>query len=80
MEGGAGADIFAFGDFGGIDLVSDFAAGVDRLDFSGASGVTGMSDLSLVDDADGVTIGYLGSAVMLEGVFLSDLDANDFIF
>ena len=58
----------------------DFAAGTDLLDFSGAGDLTGLSDLSLTDGTDGVTVSYLGNVILLEGLLVSDLTANDFIF
>ncbi|MEV8468626.1 M15 family metallopeptidase, partial [Fluviibacterium sp. DFM31] len=45
--GGAGADSFAWSNGFGRDVVKDYTDGLDRLDFSGHSGVNAISDLAI---------------------------------
>lgn len=84
LMGGSGADTFRLS--GGVDRVSDFAVGVDRLDPSSVLNLTGVDDidnyLRVVEDGQGnsvVQIDESGSgqnfadAMVLEGVTGVDL-------
>ena len=83
MYGGAGADTFVFGNAHGNDGVYDFVAGEDKIDLTGLSDVSGLHDLLITSDEDGVTIDlteFGGGTIFLEGLSAGDLDADDFIF
>lgn len=81
--GGLGADSFAWSDGFGRDVVKDYADGVDRLDFSGHSGVSSLADLVVVQAGTNTVICEVGSfneQVTLVGVTATDLGASDFDF
>ncbi|RII37143.1 calcium-binding protein [Pseudooceanicola sediminis] len=95
LDGGAGndiligafnADVFVFaGDFGS-DQIWDFEACNDfeKIDLSGVSGITDFDDLSQnhmrqIDSGVLIDAGE-GNRVLLRGVEITDLDANDFLF
>ena len=91
LRGQFNADIFLFADGHGQDTVTDFDASnaFEKLDFSGVSGISGLSDLNLGSGTQGaacqVGADVLidtggGNSVLLLGVSLSDLDASDFVF
>ncbi|MEM6371437.1 MAG: M10 family metallopeptidase C-terminal domain-containing protein [Pseudomonadota bacterium] len=100
IDGGSGddilfgrfnADLFVFADDHGNDTIGDFNAvnNFERIDLSGVSAITGLSDLMLDDAANGaavqsgndvlITTGD-SSTITLSNVVLSDLDAFDFLF
>lgn len=81
--GGLGADSFAWSDGFGKDVVKDYTDGVDRLDFSGHSGVSSLVDLVVVQAGTNTVIREAGSfseQITLVGVTATDLGANDFDF
>ncbi len=72
LFGGADADVFTFNDAAfGVDIIRDFAAGVDTLEFNmAATGVTGLGDLNLAQvggDTVVTVIGGGGDEITLEG-------------
>ncbi len=74
LEGGIGSDTFLFAKDSGVDVVTDFEAGLDVLDFT----ATGVEELDAFQDGDDVLI-YLGdgNTVTLIDTLVSDLtDAN----
>jgi Ca2+-binding RTX toxin-like protein len=90
LTGGTGSDIFVFaaGDSGlggGVrDLITDFQAGVDRIDLSALT-LAGMNDLAFKTIGSGVIIyadttgdGLQDFAVQVAGTY--SLSADDFIF
>lgn len=79
LVGGAGADTFVLGS--GIDYISQFTLGQDRLDVSDF-GVSSMTDLQIHGDAAGGLIADRGGAIhgVLEGIDVRLLTAKDFIF
>ena len=87
LTGGSGNDTFVFvAADTGVDEVTDFAFGPDRLDIS-AWGATGFGDLTVVSTQNGgtydVDVSYNGNALKLTGVVQSNLallDGNDFLF
>lgn len=81
LAGGGGADRFAFAARGGADRVTDFAPGLDFLDYSGHSGVSGLADLVISDGPGGATISDgAGGRVTLAGVAAAELTEADFLF
>ena len=80
LKGGAGDDVFVFNKTSGMDTVTDFRDGHDRIDVSGLSGVSSLNDLTVTETAHGVVIGHAAAILVLKGVHESDLDNGDFIF
>ncbi|MEO1294151.1 MAG: hypothetical protein AAFV62_15275, partial [Pseudomonadota bacterium] len=81
--GGIGADHFAFDDGWGRDVVQDYADGVDRLDFSAHSGVTGIGDLVVAQNGANTEITLAAGGfdlVTLVGVTATDVTGSDFDF
>ena len=75
--GGAGADTFVIRKHSAGSVIGDFENGVDQFAFGSADR---FSDLSFQQDDGGVFISAGSAAVFVEGVDMSDLGANDFIF
>ena len=83
LTGGAGADVFAFGAGCGLDTVTDFTHGEDRIDLSGLQGIAGFGDLQIETYATTTVIdlsNYGCGLVRLENTVADDLDASDFVF
>jgi len=79
LTGGRGADIFVFEAGDGTDRITDFTA-VDKIDFSGFfDSFDAVLDAATQSKA-GVTIEHDGGSVLLMGVKLSALNADDFVF
>lgn len=81
LFGEAGADIFVFESGSGGDVIGDFAPGTDRIDLS-AFGFTSFAQVrSQMGENGGTSFIALGGAdfVVLNGVAMSALDADDFI-
>ncbi len=84
MTGGAGADVFVLDGLFGDDTITDFWAGAtrtDRLWFQGDHGFDSVADLmgSMTQTLNGVLITADNGSVLLEGLLLADLHADDFI-
>ena len=83
LTGGAGADAFVFDPDHGNDVVTDFTNGEDVIDLSAFSSISDFSDLTITSDENGVTIdlgAHGGGTILLQGVAIADLDAEDFRF
>ncbi|MFL5131944.1 MAG: calcium-binding protein, partial [Microvirga sp.] len=80
LKGGSGDDVFVFAKTTGMDTVTDFRDGHDRIDVSGLAGVDALDDLTVAQTAHGVVIGHAAAILVLKGVHESDLDNGDFIF
>lgn len=79
LTGGDGADVFAFNGPGHVDTVTDFAVGVDRLDF-GAKPTGNIDTPALSSAPDGSAIVSLGgNTVTLAGVTTQQLGGADFL-
>lgn len=88
LDGGRGDDIHSLGDGAktivirsndGADTVTGFDPAVSRIDLTGTP-LTGFSELSLTAGTDGVTVGYGSGTLVLRGLSVADLSADDFIF
>lgn len=82
LTGGAGADTFVFAGVVNNDVITDFEAGIDTIDFT-AYGPFSVEDAIAIasDTPEGVLLDLYGNgSVLLEGVALSDLSLNDFNF
>ena len=81
LEGGLGEDTFKFNRGDGDDVIYDFSPGEDRIDLSSISSIDELDDLDIVERRNSVEIDLpRGGELVLENVFLSDLDDDDFIF
>lgn len=84
LRGGSGNDTFIFIRNGGSDTITDFKAGAsvaDVIQFDDAV-FDSFADVkaAATDTAGGVEIEYGSHTILLAGVDLSDLRANDFLF
>ncbi|MFC4671653.1 M10 family metallopeptidase C-terminal domain-containing protein [Seohaeicola nanhaiensis] len=86
LIGGRGADTFHFTKFFGRDIVRDFEAGTDTLDFSATTGeATSLDDfLANSSEINGRLVYDMGNdgrnVIVLVGIEAADLSASDFIF
>jgi Ca2+-binding RTX toxin-like protein len=80
LTGGSGADVFQFNTNWGTDTITDFADGIDRISFDGVSGLDGFANLKISSTSAGVTVAYGKSSIVLQGVSVSSISADDFIF
>ena len=88
MTGGTGADTFIFAEYGEgeTDIITDFENGTDMLRFTGVdkvpgSGLQGFVDaLNVTAVSGGVELSYDGNTVVLQGVSVSQIGTEDFIF
>jgi Ca2+-binding RTX toxin-like protein len=80
LTGGTGNDTFVFASGWDHDTITDFAVGQDRLDMTGVSGLTSMSQLAITNTALGARIAYGSDSITLTGVTASQLTAASFQF
>ena len=81
LEGGLGEDTFKFNRGEGDDVIYDFTPGEDKIDLSSISSIDELDDLDIVERGNSVEIDLpRGGELILEDVFRSDLDDDDFIF
>ncbi len=88
LNGGGGNDTFIFADGDGQDTIQDFDATNDaeKLDLSGVSSITMINDLTGPGGAasqvgsDVLIDAGAGNSILLVGVSLADLGADDFVF
>jgi len=66
LTGGAGADVFVFTSDWGDDVISDYTADEDILDFTGT--MIGLGDLAVSETGGDTLLEYGTSSVLLEGV------------
>jgi hypothetical protein len=62
------------------DTVTDFAIGVDKLQFSGIAGLTGFGNLTITATSAGASIAFGTNSILLQGVSATSLSAGDFLF
>ncbi len=81
MTGGSGNDLFAFAAGFGIDVITDFQSN-DRVQFDDAlfANFAAVIDASHQDGANTVITLDVGNTITLQGVQLTSLQANDFLF
>jgi len=84
LRGGLGADTFVFEAGGGSDIVRDFEAGIDLLDFTAFGAGFGAGSLLVAETGSGALLSweYDGAAqqVLLEQVQVTSLPNDAFIF
>jgi Ca2+-binding RTX toxin-like protein len=81
LTGGGGADSFIFGRTHGRDEITDFTPGEDVIDLR-AMGVAGddFSDLVVSQQAGGVLVVTGNGEILLQGLELEAVTADDFLF
>jgi hypothetical protein len=79
MTGGGGRDTFRLSRDGIRDVITDFLAGVDRLDVS-ALGARSMDDITMRTVTAGLLVNAKGEKTLLKGVDISDMGADSFKF
>ena len=86
LHGGSGNDTFVFEGGHGNDTIQDFTDGSDMIDLTALTAltqITNWSDISSLISADGTAVVIDlstkgGGSIRLEGVAVTDLDADDF--
>ena len=78
LTGGTGSDTFVFNSGEGSNWIKDFVDGEDMIEI--ASGASDFADLILSSSGSDTIMSFDGTTVTLEGVLLTDLDQNDFLF
>ncbi|WP_422376203.1 DUF4214 domain-containing protein [Roseibium sp.] len=78
LSGGAGSDTFVFTDGHGNDTITDFTDGEDLIRIEGGS--FSFADLLLEASGSDALVRFGSSVVTLEGVQLSALGQDDFLF
>lgn len=77
LIGRAGADVFAFTQGSGDDVLRGFQQGTDRLDFTFLDGI---GDLTIAQQGGATLITHAGGTVLLTGQQAADFDETDFLF
>jgi len=82
LTASSAADLLVFAQPIAQDTVYGFDAAVDKIDLIGFTGVGGVADLSIVDDAGGnAVIGLAnGSTITVVGVHAASLTSDNFVF
>lgn len=83
MSGESGADIFAFRNGGGKDVILDFTDLEDLIDLSSYNGINSAADLATrvsMSLADTVLTLDNGDVIRIKNFDMNDLQAGDFIF
>ena len=75
LAGGAGADVFVFAGDWGNDVIADFVAGEDTLDFTAAQ--LAQSDLTISETGGDTVIQYGANSILLDGV--TGFDSGDIL-
>ncbi|MEM7211650.1 MAG: Ig-like domain-containing protein [Pseudomonadota bacterium] len=78
LYGNAGTDTFVFTDGDGIDVIRDFESG-ETIDLS-ATSAGSFADLVLTDVSSGAMVDYGAGLVILSGMTIAELGADDFQF
>lgn len=81
LTGGTGKDRFQFGENEGADTITDFnQTELDRMQFTNASGVESMADMTIVQQGSDTLITYAEGTIVLENFTATDLTSADFSF
>ncbi|UWQ39574.1 right-handed parallel beta-helix repeat-containing protein (plasmid) [Leisingera aquaemixtae] len=81
ITGGDGSDTFVFTAGHGQDTVLDFTSGTDMIDLSGlGQSVNSYSDLEISSQGGSTLIGTGDGTILLQGIQVSELGAEDFLF
>lgn len=81
LTGGAGADSFVFGPAHGRDVITDFTPGEDQIDLRGLAVVgDDFADLEIRQKSAGVLVVTGEGEILLRGLELEAVTADDFLF
>ena len=81
LSGGAGADSFVFGRTHGRDEIIDFTPGEDIIDLRPMGGAAdGFADLQISQQDRGVLVDTGNGQILLQGLELGAVTADDFLF
>ena len=78
LTGGAGPDLFVFKAGDGVDTITDFEDGVDRIRI--VTGAASMGDLTITDLGADTRVTFADVTIVFSGVDHTALDATDFVF
>lgn len=77
LSGGAGADVFVFRQDGDADTITDFEAGLDRIDLSTYSQLRSVDQLLVTATADGAQIIFAGETLTVQSLSGQGLSPAD---
>ena len=83
LTGNEGADTFVFALDHGDDTITDFTVNQDKIDLSAFTDIARIKDMMGKQDGSDAVIdlyNHGGGTITLQGVSLSDLDVDDFVF
>ena len=82
LTGGAGADVFVFARDGAVDVITDFEAGLDRIDVSAWGRIYAASALNITATDTGADVVYGDERIIITSVAGTPLSLTDgdFIF
>ena len=80
LTGGAATDRYQFAASWGLDTVTDFLDGKEKIVFDHVSGLTSFSKLTVVNTAGGARISFDGDTITLAGITASQLTSADVLF
>ncbi|MGI3186554.1 hypothetical protein [Nioella aestuarii] len=80
LFGNGGSDTFVFNDGSGTDFLVGWEDGLDRMDFSGHSLVSGLGDLTITDNGTNTRIAFAGGDAVIVLGYTGGFDASDFVF
>ncbi|KMK63978.1 putative calcium-binding protein [Puniceibacterium sp. IMCC21224] len=83
LAGGAGEDLFIFNGLrvGEVDTIDDFTIGEDLIRLVGVQSFSALSfENTEIYEGAGVTMTIAGHTIMIAGVTMAQLDADDFLF
>jgi Ca2+-binding RTX toxin-like protein len=82
LTGGGGADVFIFATGSGVDRITDFQNGLDRINVKGFTGIDDFGDVKahLKVSGDDLVIKVGTDKLVIEDTLKSELDAADFAF
>ncbi len=78
LTGGADFDRFDFSDGWGADRIADFQDGIDKFDLSNVTGLNAFGQLSVTAAAEGALIAFSGNTILLSGIAVALITADDF--
>jgi Ca2+-binding RTX toxin-like protein len=79
LIGGEGADVFHFADGFGVDLVSDFKVGEDKVDMTGVAGLDSFDQLQVANVEGGAAVIFNGQAILFSGLTAADITSDLFL-
>ena len=80
ITGGVGADVFVFSTDGRLDVVTDFEAGIDRLDLSASTGTFAVDEFQFQAMEDGAVLSFATETIVVRSSNGLPLSLQDFAF